>query len=436
VNFIRAAFWPLPAAIVLVALLQPLYFVALGSIHVIAPPTAIERHLRDAFEEGVLGTDGVPPLLIFRGGEQLTECISLGIGLNPNESPWRTAITGSNPLGEHSCFGLHQVVTGQPVTWVPYDRYWHGYRLILAPLSAAMPYWLVKFFLGLVLAGASALLWLALRDRSDWTVATVFLLTVVCLSDLLYVWRTATHTISLIFIFSGTWLWSRLLQRGWALFPLVLVSAAFGSFFNYIDFLVNPPMMPMLLMFFALLSIRQETRMLPLLAVFAWFLGYAETWAAKWTIASVFSDDPDAVLKSIFDVVRFRVAGELPGVVIFPLYASVKAFMRVLKYPAVVIPAAMFVGIVHYGLTVSRIDIRKAALLSSPVLVPVVWFEALSSHTQWHLLQSSRSAAVALALILCALLLAMAERPTMGQLWNHLKSAAMFRWSKPELGAG
>jgi hypothetical protein len=192
----------------------------------------------------------------------------------------------------------------------------------------------------------------------------------------------------------------------------------------------------MLLMFFALLSDRQDTRMLPLLAVLAWFGGYAETWAAKWAIAGIFSTNPDAVLSSIFDVVRFRVAGTLPGVVIFPLYATVKVFLRVLKYPGVVVPAALLIAIIHYGATVSRIDIRKAVWLSSPVLVSVVWFEALSSHSQWHVTPTSRSAAVAVGIMLSALLLAMEKRPTSAQLRAHLKDAAMFRWSKSGLSAG
>jgi hypothetical protein len=429
-GFVRSAFWPLCAAMLLVGLLQPVYFAALGTIHLIAPRTAIERHVQQAFEQGVLGVDGRPASLLFRGGEQLTECISLGIGLDPNETPWQTAITGSNPGGDFSCLALDHAVSGQPVSWLPYSRYWHGYRIILAPLTAAMPYWLVKGVLALALAGASALLWLALRDRSDSAVATVFLLTIVCLTDLLYVWRTATHTISLIFIFAGTWLWSRLLQRNWGLFSLVLVGAVFGSFFNFIDFLVNPPMMPMLLMFFALLGARKETRILPLVVVLAWFLGYAETWVAKWVIASAFSSHPEAVAASIFGEARFRVSGSLPGVVMFPLYATGKAFLRVFEFPGAVVPATFLISIVHYGATVSRIDLRKAAWLSSPVLVSVLWFEALSSHTQWHITPSSRSAAVAVGLILSALLLAMAKRPTMAELRAHLKSAVLLRWSK------
>ncbi len=436
-SFIRVARGPLSAAVLLVALLQPVYFTALGLIHFIAPPRAITRHLRAAFEEGVLATDGRPRLLLFRGGEQLTECISLGVGLDPDETPWQTAVSGSYPgVNEFPCEGLYRAVTGNSVGFTSYERYWHGYRVILAPLTAAMPYWLVKAVLGLALGGACALLWLVLRDRSDSTVATVFLATVVCLSDLLYVWRTATHTISLIAIFAGTWLWARLIERNWGLFALVLVGAVFGSFFNFVDFLVNPPMMPMLLMFFALLYAREDTRPLPLLVVLAWFVGYGETWAAKWFIAVAFSAHPAEVAAEIFAAARFRIDGALPGVHLFPLAATTKVFLRLLRYPGALIPATFLIAIVHYGATTSRIDIRRAAWLSSPLLVSVLWFEVLSSHTQWHVTPSSRSAAVAVGLVLSSLLLAMATRPTMAQLRTHLKSAVMLRWSKAGIDAG
>lgn len=435
-SFIAVAFWPLAGAALVVALLQPVYFGALGSVEMIAPRAAIEQHVRAAFQEGVLGVDGRPRLLAFRGGEQLTECISLGVGLDPAETPWRTAITGSNPNDDvYPCDALYRAVTGIPVEWKPYSRYWHGYRTILAPLTAALPYWLVKVVLALALAGASLLLWRALRERSDSTVATVFLATIVCLSDLLYVWRTATHTISLIFIFAGAWLWSRLLHGNWRLFALVVLGGVFGSFFNFIDFLVNPPMMPMLLMFFALLATREQTRALPLLVVLAWFLGYAETWAAKWTIAIVFSPHPAEMAANIFDAARLRVAGSLPGVHLFPLAATAKVLLRLLQFPGAVVPATFLIAIVHYGKTVSRIDARKALWLCSPVLVSVLWFEALSSHTQWHITPSSRSGAAAVGVVLSALLLAMAERPTVAQLRAHLKSAVMLRWSKPQTDA-
>jgi hypothetical protein len=78
-----------------VLLLQPIYFISLASLDHILSRQRIADHLIAAFNEGIISDDGNPRALIFRGGEQLTECISLGIGLDKAETSWVTAITGS-----------------------------------------------------------------------------------------------------------------------------------------------------------------------------------------------------------------------------------------------------------------------------------------------------------------------------------------------------
>jgi len=65
---------------------------------------------------------------------------------------------------------------------------------------------------------------------------------------------------------------------------------------------------------------------------------------------------------------------------------------------------------------------RRALWLWTPALVTVLWFEALSSHTQYHLTVSARSAAAALALMLAALVIAMPRRPSIRELWGELDS--------------
>jgi hypothetical protein len=86
-NFFRLAFWPLAAAILVVLLLQPLYFLSLASLGSLTSRERTVAHLGAAFDAGILSDDGNPRVLIFKGGEQLTECISLGIGLNQAERP-------------------------------------------------------------------------------------------------------------------------------------------------------------------------------------------------------------------------------------------------------------------------------------------------------------------------------------------------------------
>jgi hypothetical protein len=72
--------------------------------------------------------------------------------------------------------------------------------------------------------------------------------------------------------------------------------------------------------------------------------------------------------------------------------------------------------------TVSRIDWQHALWLCSPVLISVLWFEALSSHTRYHLTVSSRSAAVAMAIMLSAKVIAMQRRPNLPELWAQLQT--------------
>jgi len=95
-------------------------------------------------------------------------------------------------------------------------------------------------------AAACALLWLTLGRYCGAAVATIFLLTFVCLSDVLFIWRTSTHSLSLAYILAGASLFAVLLQRDWTPARLIVLAAVLGSGFNFIDFLINPPMMPML----------------------------------------------------------------------------------------------------------------------------------------------------------------------------------------------
>ncbi len=422
INFFRLAFWPLAAAVLVVLLLQPVYVFSLASLGHITSRERTVAHLNAAFEQGVLSDNGNPPSLIFKGGEQLAECISLGIGLNPAETSWQSAIIESYPIfdDKHECEGLHRAVTGAAVTWQPYFRYWHGYRVILAPLASAFPIWVIKLVNALMLAAACWLLWTTLRDYCDKTVATIFLLTFVCLSDVLFVWRTSTHSMSLAYIITGASLFAGALQRNWSPASLIISAAVLGSFFNFIDFLINPPMMPMLIAFFVLLNARADAGLLAIAAVVAWFGGYAETWVAKWVLAYVTLPNSSDVLSTILSTAEARTVGAFNGVYLFPLAATVRAFLRALDRVGVVVVLIIALAVARYAATVSRIDWRRTLWLSSPVLVSVLWFEVLSSHTQFHLTPSSRSAAMAIAIILSAAVIAMPRRPSISDLYAQL----------------
>ena len=139
--------------------------------------------------------------------------------------------------------------------------------MVIAPLTALFPLWLLKAINVLAVAGGCFVFWRTLRARCGETAATIFLLTFLCLSDVLFVWRTTTHSLSLAYILAGASLLAAGLRRNWTPASLIVLSAALGSGFNFIDFLVNPPLMPMLIAFFVLLSERRDAGLLAIAAV-------------------------------------------------------------------------------------------------------------------------------------------------------------------------
>ena len=420
-RFFRLALWPLCVSVLVVLLLQPLYFLSLASLGTLAPRERTVAHISAAFEQGVLADDGAPRSLLWKGGEQLTECISLGVGLNKAESAWQSAITGAYPMaGPHACAGLHHAAAGEPTAWQPYFRYWHGYRVILAPLVALFPLWFVKILNALLVAAVLVALARTLCHRAGAAAAAIVLVTFLCLSDVLFIWRTSTHSLSLAFILAGSCLFAAALKRQWHTSALIILAAILGSGLNFIDFLINPPMMPMLIAFFALADDRAEAGPLALAAVVAWFGGYAETWFAKWLIAYFAMPASAHVIADILGTIENRTVGAFTGVYLLPFAATLRTFLRALDRVGVIVPIVIAIAVAHYATSVSRIDWRRALRLASPVLVAVIWFEALSSHTQYHLTVSSRSAAMGIAIALAAVVLSMPQRPTLRDLRLHV----------------
>ena len=425
-RFLRLAFWPLCAAVLVVLALQPIYVLALDSVGALVSRERIVAHLRAAFDQGIIAADGTPKSLLWKGGEQVTECISVGIGLDAAESPWRTAVSGAYPMVDetHQCNGLYHAVNAEPAAWRPYFRYWHGYRVILAPLVALFPFWFVKLLNALMVAAACATLWITLRNRAGVAVATITLASFVFLSDVLFIWRTSTHSISLAYILAGTCLFAAAITRNWSAGRLIVLAAVLGSVFNFIDFFINPPMMPMLLAFFVLLDGRRDAGLIALASVIAWYGGDAETWLGRWLFAYIAMPQSAGVIDNILYSAQARSFGSATGVYLYPLAATLRTYLRALHRVGVIVPALIAVAVAHYSATVSRIDWGRALWLSTPLLATVLWFEALSSQTQFHLTVSARSAAMGGALALAAIVLSIPQRPSLADLRAHLDMMA------------
>src|SRR5258706_11889241 len=165
------------AAILLVLALQPLYLFALVATDYVAPPDVRRERMKR-----------IPPPV-----DDTTECVALGTGLQPGGTGLHNAIMAARPLaGGTPCDALPAPAAGSPtVSWLPYPRYWHGYRMVLDPLTAWIPMYPVRYVM--LAALIAALTWFAFELRSlvGSDAALALIVPTVVLTDL---WRNWSYT--------------------------------------------------------------------------------------------------------------------------------------------------------------------------------------------------------------------------------------------------
>ena len=144
--------------IAIIALLQPLYLAMLIATDFIAPPQARMLHLQIQ-----------PPISL----NEDSECGAQSIGLEPGASPLRNAIVAASPRAKTTpmtlCEALHRTAIADlsNIVWVPLDRYWHGYRVVIDPLTAWFSWRSTRLVALALLASALVYFALASAERPD-----------------------------------------------------------------------------------------------------------------------------------------------------------------------------------------------------------------------------------------------------------------------------
>ncbi len=373
-------------AALLVLALQPLYLLALVATDYVAPPEL--RRVRMAH---------LPPPPA--GGGDSIECVALAIGFEPGGVGLHNAIMAARPLSQgNPCQSLPATIAKDPaVTWLPYPRYWHGYRVVLDPLTAWLPMYPVRYLM--LAALMAALTWFAFELRflvgADATLALI--VPAVVLTDFWVIWNYAAQTLVMITIFAGSAVVARRARHPDS--NLILVAAVFGSLLNYVDYLENVPWQPMLIAFVALAAGRRVPETLAI--VVAWFAGYSLTWASKWAIAVA----AGVSWSDIFEVITYRLNGDAPGFVRHHFLAPTQKVLSYLFHETrsalvflVLLPTLL--------LPVRRPNLKRLALLSSPLLIPFVWFETLSNYSQIHAFLEYRNLSSCFGILIAAAIIA------------------------------
>lgn len=420
---LRGASRAIGLAVAAVLLLQPIFVIALVAARHVADLDAVATTVRSAFETGVLADDQVPIAWIHRGGHQFSECVALNVALDA-EDDLKSALLPRLHFQMHSaCAELHRFVAGEETgDTMDYSRYWHGYRVYLWPMLGHLDLQQVRYVNALLVLVAAAVFLVGLRAAIGSTPAAMFCVVFLGLTDLWRIWVITTHALSMELILAGAGLFALAFKRTRSAAVAVVLAAILGALFNFIDFLVNPPLMPMLLGFIVMAVAgaragaparrRPDPRAglsTAVLTVAGWFGGYGLTWGSKWMLATWLSADPTRTMAGIVNQIAFRLNGLEEGSRMFriPLVPTLEMIMT--SFVSIgIIPVAAMATVIALHVRDARSGFRRArfAWLIAPTSISFVWFELLSNHTQLHPHFVYRSAAAAIAIVLTALVVA------------------------------
>jgi len=419
-------------AVACVIVLQPLFAALLLFARSHADLDAVKANVAAAYKQGVLDIGESPHQFLHRFGHQFTECTALEMAVDSEGDVVKDALAPQlHSLYVAPCRELQRSAAGVATDErTDYSRYWHGYRIYIWPLLGNMSLASMRFVNAAVLLGTLIYFFRSFRMAIGKTPAAVLMLVLLSLTDIWRIWRITPHFLPMMVILAGAGWFARVYVKRRDPTGAIVLAAMLGAVFNYLDFLVNPPMMPMLLAFLVLavesaqVSYVTRTQLLGALRLpgrvaLAWFGGYLLTWVAKWCVSVAMSGSGDETMAAIYHQILLRLYGQEVDnrVLIIPLLPTVKMILQSLIAVGTIPFAFVVASIVsHVRRNRDSFDQRRLLALISPAVIPFAWFELLSNHTQTHSHFTYRSAAAAMAMICAAALLALAQCPTLVEL--------------------
>lgn len=370
----------------------------------------IITRLHEAADVGVFEGKSYPRSRYGHGGhryDMYTECVALGMNLaNPERNVLRqiaASPTAGREGGEGPCQELSvSVRSGTTVADHGYMRFWHGYQVYMRPL--------LQFISLAEMTRLTAILFFATMIFFAWRLSLLFgpwawaisLLPFFALSDFLTAPLLATHALSLIWAFLPAALVPIILERcpnaRTLMLPLFVFVA--GSSYNFLNFLINPPLAPALIAFiYIAANWSRDEKAMRQTALYAaglsalWFCGFASAWLLKW-VYTVAVLGPDAVLAELqrtftkYEATRDRLQVNFLGATRRNVEYGAFSFSFILG--SIAIAGAMWLWLVRkYGDWRARL-VQFLALMT-PLFWIILWVEANRAHSAEHVGFVSRS---------------------------------------------
>lgn len=413
-------------------LLQLLFL--LGSLWAAAlPHGAIVAALEQGLAQNLWSTvdypsDGIGhavPAFPFAGvSDAYTQCIALTMNIpTVGAGLWDAALAGRH-LGTCSAAvpALGQIAAGGDAPFLSYNRYWNGYAALTRPLLLFGGVGMVRIVIA-VLFAAALVFAVAMLGRHISRVAPLVLLPLVVSTNVLtQPTDSFPHALAFAVLLTGMGLGAR-----WGREPLPFVflgAAVVAGAFNFVDYLLNPPV-AWALFVFAVVAARWSVGRGGVrglwaaagIAAIGWVLGYGATWITRWILAvATFGD---SAWQEILGVIGNRLQGQVDGLVLpGPLEATRRNTLFWLETiptaPVVAVVALVTLVVCLAWMLVRREWVRLgafAAMGAAALLVPM-WFQLLNNHSQIHLFFVYRAVPTAVGIAAAAALVAVFARRT------------------------
>ena len=296
------------------------------------------------------------------------------------------------------CRWLVSDIRSGKILFQPYYRYWHGPQIYLRPLLSFTTISNVRVLNALLLIASATFFLIQLaRQIGPWAIpATIIPLAVG--TDILAISASSSHSLVWGWALLSLAIMARLIQTKSPTESIVITLVfSFGVVANFFDGLYSPAFVPTFIGFLVLSDgpIRGSTsaaiRGAAILVTF-WFAGYCASFASKWLLATAVLGWEYVIRDLTTGIVQYSVVGHEKTEAGF-LRATRMALHDLGPSLVTVSWAIALLGLACALLTkiINRTAVRQFAVLQIPLLVPIIWIEALRDHSIVHPHYASRS---------------------------------------------
>jgi len=289
---------------------------------------------------------------------------------------------------------IRQVEVGD-VMFKEYPRYWHGNTFLLRPFLLFADYAFIRWLLYAVSSILFLLLGIKLFQTVGMAKTIAFATGLLCVNIFITQFSIQFFTVTCLSTIACILMCKYFKNRK----KIFLISFIIGCLTAYFD-LLSAPLLTCGLPLIIYLSAENEDNFKKKLQSLLWFsvlwgIGYALTWASKWTLATILTDMN--VFKDAFESILYRTSSEDFSRldVIETNYNLLPIIFINLIFTSLLVLAVVFFN---------KKAIKTNLLLLIVATFPYLWYLVLAQHSWWHTWFTYRIQAISIIAILFVLI--------------------------------